>query len=1020
MKNHTTLSPNFKGQALIKKYKKQGDRLIQNDEITQDNIINRRSVERLLLTNASVFDESRRIALSTDIYIPDYEKTQVQNIIAIGDPNLAGVSGYTFAEATETTPRAGTYHNRFLTPSSSRTFNTIAIVDGTTNNNTNNITANAYAYLSLGETVNQEINEVIDIYYKVYISWLNSPLNLNSLFQDELEYLFLSQITSGLLYENNNLCVEIQNPNNPDYSLRWRATEGTTFSTNYTERANYLKREYTGIASFAADRVWFGMTYGRLERNGNSLDRYKGTAGIIPIKMPSTVGNVFSHSATANTFFYDANTLSNSSWQPQITDVENITNLLPSLYALKIESSGGIGIGTYSIYRTIYSNGQSSNNTADVSPSPLVITSKYPYFDDPDNEAGFPYNPKWIYPWTDDTLWVSANEIGEVGLWRIYPQLELLASWELSVTTIRDLATDENNELIYVATPEGLYKIDVQLNTITQLSTDNAYAVDVGYNGVVFAVLINGSGDGRLASSLNPSWDDAHDTTASGINWSNVLFIRCDRTSINFDLAILQLVFVSPDSIQGTFSNRNNEVFASIYWWNSVVNYAGKIDCEIETSTITYWQRYTMFPNNSSFVVRDGIWVYPKFFSATNISPSYIRGLPRQVVKMLEARGAIIIDDSQKLVFASSLKLPMSFQVGAALFNQEIRSSSYNNSAIQSSNLPSFAILNSDISSNYLKVCLANYLSFYTVSSNWTTSRLNSTGGCYEYFVDVNNPAVYNYRGYRNTGVNALYFTAYSFGSGSSPLYYMGGNVQLARNNGGLLFFCDSSTSSIKFGFAGGNKHTNTHFHPLMISYWGAYNQVAIFNYDQEWSVRYGWNDTTSQWEADPDELLPGKPLHTASETGIDGLAIAWNDLQPSDTRDLVADQWYSFTRVPGDSGFVQDATYGTVPFKFSYYLRPTVIYNIDAIAQATLTLDPATTDPLWLSLDPFDPDVIDLTIDGYAVPATILLSGTPGVNEVAIADAVGGVLEFNPADIGKSASGTLLYLQKIHSTEVL
>ena len=361
IENYSSISPSFKGQALIKKYRVEGDCYSQNDEVIQDNIVNKRSVERLLLSNTTVFDSTRRIAISTDIYPVDYERTQVANIIAIGDPSLAGVSGYTFAEKTETTPRAGTYHNRFLTPSSSRTFNTIALVDGTTNNNTANITANAYAYLTLGETVTQEINEIIDIYYKVYIDWLNSPIILNPIFQDELEYLFLSQITSGLLYQNNNACIEIQSPNNPDYTLRWRATEGDSFSTTYTSHAAYLKREYSGTASFGTNNIWFGITYGRLERNGSQLDRYKGTAGVIPIKMPSTLGNVFSHSASANTYFYDANTLANSSWQPVVTDVENRTNLFPSLYALKVESSGGVGIGTYSIYRTIYSSGASSN-----------------------------------------------------------------------------------------------------------------------------------------------------------------------------------------------------------------------------------------------------------------------------------------------------------------------------------------------------------------------------------------------------------------------------------------------------------------------------------------------------------------------------------------------------------------------------------------------------------------------------------------------------------------------------------
>ena len=208
-------SPKFNGQATIKKYLVKGNELILKDEATQNNLINKRSIERLFLTNASVFDSSRRIAISSDMYTPDFERITVGNVIAIGNPSLSGVTGWTFEEKTETTPRAVTYHNRFLTPSSQRSFNTIALVDGTTNNNTSNITSNAYAYLTLGATVTQEINEIIDIYYKVYLTWNNANQNLNPSFQDEIEYLFLAQITSGLLYDDNNNCVEIHSANRP-------------------------------------------------------------------------------------------------------------------------------------------------------------------------------------------------------------------------------------------------------------------------------------------------------------------------------------------------------------------------------------------------------------------------------------------------------------------------------------------------------------------------------------------------------------------------------------------------------------------------------------------------------------------------------------------------------------------------------------------------------------------------------------------------------------------------------------
>ena len=103
--------------------------------------------------------------------------------------------------------------------------------------------------------------------------------------------------------------------------------------------------------------------------------------------------------------------------------------------------------------------------------------------------------------------------------------------------------------------------------------------------------------------------------------------------------------------------------------------------------------------------------------------------------------------------------------------------------------------------------------------------------------------------------------------------------------------------------------------------------------------------------------------------------------------------------------------------------MRPIVIHPLSEtipVSPHQITLAPANSDPLWLSLDANDGSVIKLDIDGYSESATILTSGTPQANEVAIADAVNGILEFSPDDAGKTVTGSVLYMRKIHSTEVL
>ena len=1019
---YSALAPNFKGTATLKKYQVQGEQLIQIAELTSPNIINKRSIELLLLSNQAVFTTGRKIAISTDTYTPNFERTTVGNVIAIGNDSLSGVTGYNFAEKTETTPRAVTYHNRFPTPSAVRSFQTIAIVDGSTNNNTANISANAYAYLSFASPVEQATNEIIDIFYKVYLEWTSSPINLGSTFQAHLEYLFLGQGAS-LQYGINNLCEEIISIDNPDRDLRWKAVDNnekvSQFSANQTQRSALLKREFTATVSFLQNRHYFGVTYGRLEPNSTNPIRYgfKGTAGFIPFAMPSSLGNVFSHADTG-TLFYDGNALANSSWKPAIDDLENRTDDLPCIYTLKVESSGGVGIGTYSLYKTIFSGHRYNNENWGQDPSPLVTTSKYPYFVPEDDDI--PFSAKWVYPWLNDTQWVSANET-TVAIWQIYPSFEVLQSWNLGTISINDLASNPNTNHIYVATEQGLYDLDVAGNTATLLDPDPCKAVDVAYNDEVFAVFSN-----RLASSLNASWSDAHGFSGA-INWNNVIFIRVDRASADYNLAILEFRYNPRGGIVN--ASLYNSWFAKIHWWNNTNNYVSTIECQqLGSSSAGYWHKSIIFPHNSSFVVRDGLWVYPKYIR--NAGGAYARNprtWNRDRVKALAQSGTNIVngDGSVDDTYRQFMK---AFDVGIAKFNQQLRNSNFDGTSSDSETLksPTFIILDTDVASGWISVCMGDYYGGTGNSGSTDRVPVQNTAGCYDLAVSETDSTVSDIRGYKNTGLNSFRFTDAGYGQGSRPLYYLAGNAQVSQT-GGIISFTDPSITSqgvTNWGssYAGHPKGIlglNTYYHPIMISVWGGYNRS--WQERPSWSTRYGWNDTTSEWEKDPDNLLPGKPLDPAQEDLVDGLAISWSDLNPAETRDLVAGQSYTFTRVPGDTGFVSDGTYASVPIKYSYYLRPVVLYDLNTtISAATLTLDPVTSDPLWLSLDPYAPEVIELNIDGYAVPATTILSGTPGVNEVKVSDSVGGILEFNAADVGKTVTGEVLYMRKIHTTEVL
>ncbi|ELS01207.1 hypothetical protein Xen7305DRAFT_00009090 [Xenococcus sp. PCC 7305] len=1010
----------FKGIVKVEKYVP-GDRDRTIESFTVENKITKRTAERLFLDNLAVFTDDLRIAISTDVLSASYERISVDNIIVIG--STVDVSGRVFTEEIGVDPRNVTYQNRFLPPSSPRSFSTIAIVTGTTNNDTASITADTWAYVSFGTPVDQSGVEQIDVTYKVFLDWDSAPVNLPSTFQDALQYLLLDELLP-LDYDANLLSTVVYSGSNPDYALRSRAIQGSEFLATSNIRTDILKLEYQATVTFPADSYVNGLLHGQLERTGSNLDQFKGLGGFVEIfPTAGTIGSVFSHNETTDAVFDDPGNKANSDWQPVITDVTNEDTILPSLYSLRVESSGGLGSGAYSIYHTTYLGGDDSI-TWNQEPKFIVATQKYPYFVDDDNDI--PYHNKWIYRWTSDRFWVSGND-NVVAIWQIFPEFVIDNSYDLassnSVTRINDIATDPSNDKIYVATEEGLFEIVVG-GAITQLSSDRAMAVDVGNGGEVFAYLIN-TGVGRLASSLNATWADAHDLTGATITPENVLFIRCDRDSTDYNLAILELGFVAPDSVAGDFGGHNNEAFAYIHWWNNASNFASTLDLEVRVSTSMYFSRFTLFPFNSSFTVDSGIWVFPKYVTNQNLTQlSSTRGYPRELVRQLEALGTEVVDADGELVFTSNVALPTRIVVGAAQFNQEIRVSTYTSSGnftFNQAGFPSYAILDGDISGGTLSVCLGGYHGVYSQNAAYNeSSHLRFAGGCFDFSVSTGTPTINGYTAYKGEAINK--YTLSSIFSSSaqqkgSANYALGGNV-IKGQKGGILCFNDSSASSGTRELAGGNQFVSTHFHPIAIAAWGAPDKTGMFTYPG-WSTRYGWNSGSSQWEESL--VLGGKPLHTASEAAPQGLEIGWQDLDLGSTNDLIIDQHYEFTRC--EKGFISDGTYPSATVKWNYYQRPVVLYSLSETipgAPYQITLAPASSDPLWLTLDGADSSDIKIAIAGYSDNATIIFTGSPAANEVLVSDAVAGILEFNSADETKAVTGTVLYMQKIDSTEVL
>ena len=1058
---------------------------VRSGEITEEktvaNTICKLAAERLLYSNLPVFDTSCKIALSTSTHPVDFERTQLDNIVAIGNSTLDGVAGYTYYEKTPTDPYQVVYHNQFPIPPATRTIGNICMIpSGTANNNLANITNDIYAYLFLQIPLVQEVNDRLDIFYKVYLDWSSAGSELPGYVQDELSQMFLSvpyKLSIG--YRGNAVSTTVISSTNEDPELKSSicsiepyghveagddsATGGLTFPVTGASNRSLLKIAYNATANFdnvAVNQHIFGITYGKITANHSNSKFfpfhypygfiYKGVGGAIPLDLGATLSPVYSHDDTATALFRDINTLANSSWKPSIT-TDGTHQGLPAIYSFNVENSGGLGIGTYSIYKTSYSGRHRSASGLALdwsqAPHPLVMTQKYPGQNADDDDV--PFNERWIYPWgTSDCFWVSAaNTNTTVAIWQFFPELLISQSWDLSaqgVLEINDLAVDYDNDKIYAATEQGFYEIDTALNSVTQLSSDAAKAVDVGFNDAVFAVLVNGTSD-RLASSLNSSWGDACDFTGApgDLNWNRVIFIRIDPASADYQMGIMEYQVDPKDPL--VLNNYSATWHSRIHWWDNVNNYTSTIEEGFsETNFDIYLHPTFNHPYNSSFIVKDGVWVYPGQISTpnttyVNFDTRYQAGININFIRKLVAsnpNNRIFERDSDTGLYKyyaqpdrlSAMPLANLFSIRACQYGVKLNGVGIANETKFQSKFPSFTLLNTDFSGGYLAIAMGGATGHGKLGGEFGTAGHSLAVGAIEIAASGTNSAVTGFRAYNNDISHGKYWYSAHGATWLEPEFAMFGNIVKLRQGGVACFSASTlSTGLYTSVYMRGTYYSEldsavniTFVSPMFMSTWGA--PTISERTDTDWCQRYGWDSGSGTWQES--DVLPGRPLHDTNEVAIDGLSIDWNDLDPGNSSDLFAGQFYTFLHFPQSTGFANDGNIGSVDFKYSYYLRPVArdvaVSDTVPAAPHQFTLPEAASDNYWLSLDPEEPQKIEIAIAGYGVNATVITSGTPSSNEILIVDAEAGILEFAADDTGKSFAGTYFYCKKLHETEVL
>lgn len=475
-----------KGIATLTKYTiKENGELEQVWEHTANNIINKRAITRFFQFG-SVFDSTRKIALSEQNTAPDYEAQTLGQINAVGDDTLIP-DPRTVTLRAGATPASLVIKNRFLPPASTRTINSLGIVDGATLVDDPSATTvrNSYTYILLGVAATQLPVEVLDVSYKIFIDWTGSRFGSNEQYQIISEWDFFSN-PGGL--SNNR---EIRRLSAISYTLSdfssspigYTAFDETNgYPSIYTAVNTFQTLPITftllGTPTFTSENVSFrDVEYGRvgLKWGNNSGDDYltehylghpvralliggeranfsassydtdpATTTPVVenfgspeyykdwPIEYlfdkVSDLSNVWSHEETSNTPMYDINELANSSLKP-IIDVSVDTPDFPSEYFLKVVTSGGVGVGEYKLYKTSFHN--FSNNIRSKLSNYAVslfweVGTDFERYKR-DNEIVI-FNPRWIYDWS-----FATGDV-EIVTWEQYKGIAILRVRDTGVT----------------------------------------------------------------------------------------------------------------------------------------------------------------------------------------------------------------------------------------------------------------------------------------------------------------------------------------------------------------------------------------------------------------------------------------------------------------------------------------------------------------------------------------------------------------------------------------------------------
>lgn len=997
-----------------------------------------------------------------------------RNIGEIGNPN--------------NTPSV-TYLQRFIAPTVTRTINSLGISSSASTlitNSTNSSISNLRTYIKLVTPIVQTNLQVLDITYKVSIDWGSTVVNANnfySLYCLTQSFLGVATASVNIPYARQIIFNKIENGylSNTE-ALGYSSIEGNdvgSIQLNHTYHlitGSNLNNSIDLIVGIYQNPVnnhfkTVGQNSNVHQINPNYVGRFvhayltgatKPISGF-PISLghktkqvmtkTSNLSSITSHSLNSTKVTYDANELANSSWQPSISDLSS-PNDFPSTYILKVTAAGGINTGRYKIYKTGW-GGWNRGFWKD------PIADKFLCFDLSRKEVTWTpapaadnydfYNYRWLYKWSSSIgieRFVSYRRDKGFALYELTDQnvnviyTRTLTQINATITKIFDIAVNQTLNLVYVATDVGLFSVNVSNNAVVTLSPDKCLAVCVGISNSVFGAFNPSPGVGRISGSIGANWQTALPigSPSPAINWNNIWRIFIDKESSVHHMMIIE--GITPKGVMASLPNASAVVYR-YRWWNSSSGVVGTYTYTKPTNStgsVLVSDLY-MFPTHNSILCSGGVWIYPSEIAPIRTYSVNVMGLfPKDIREDMFNSNIYINNAPDNIVNGNLMSSPVTTTIGnsagtnvagnAILCKSKIAVSLFNSSILSSIQTNAGGL------GDFIKAKLGTdgtvFNLIFTMSDHYTTTGAN-TPELYNNDANKVPASVLN-----NPSSIIVANTTYPIPRRMTLFYAV--NVDLTSTPAATILNYPEYGTTAEYcidyirAYQYGNLIT-THDKRIIIAdiqsnvHGAGFRMFATIrnpttDLDTELCQTWSWNG--SAWVEDPHNNGVGKPIHTSTDSLVDGLTINWTDLQPGNSKPLIAGQYYTLSRCTAPNQVPFDQHSPSPPITTSYSPRnksatiTDTITNINSstiyyLSKSSLGSSP---DPSFYNLGTNAVLLIKTaTLNEIVVPIN-MTSGSPSAGSVSI-DPNNSRIRTAAGDNGKTLVITYQYLLKLDASEV-